>query len=579
MLRNPAEKYRPFPAVRLTGRKWPSRTIQQAPIWMATDLRDGNQSLIEPMSIAQKLEFFEMLVRIGFKEIEVGFPSASQTDFDFVRKLIDEKRIPDDVTIQVLVQSREELIARTFEALDGVPRAIVHLYNAIAPAFRRIVFNQSKDEVKALAVEGTRLIKQYAQARPQTQWTYQYSPETFSMTELPFAREVCDAVAQTWRPTRDHKMIVNLPATVEAAMPNVYADQIEWMDRNLGYRDSIVLSVHPHNDRGTAVAAAELAVLAGADRIEGCLFGNGERTGNVDLVTLAMNLYTQGIDPGLDFSDIDAVRRVVERCNQLPVHPRHPYAGDLVYTAFSGSHQDAIRKGFAQQTPDAVWEVPYLPVDPADVGRNYDAVIRVNSQSGKGGSTYLLERGMGFTPPRRVQIEFSHTVQATADSSGAEMSGEAICALFAREYFETDGPAQRVNASTVRWDDRDLNVAAAKRPREQSEAQEAQHEPHEQHARRVAAALATAAGQMIEVTSVESARATDGRTVVFVGCRVGEQAVRFGVGVSSEAAAAVVDAVVSAVNRTIGTSEAAGTSVAGVANPAVWQEPDRRVAA
>jgi 2-isopropylmalate synthase len=579
MLRNPAEKYRPFPAVRLTGRKWPSRTIQQAPIWMATDLRDGNQSLIEPMSIAQKLEFFEMLVRIGFKEIEVGFPSASQTDFDFVRKLIDEKRIPDDVTIQVLVQSREELIARTFEALDGVPRAIVHLYNAIAPAFRKIVFNQSKDEVKALAVEGTRLIKQYAQARPQTQWTYQYSPETFSMTELPFAREVCDAVAQTWRPTRDHKMIVNLPATVEAAMPNVYADQIEWMDRNLGYRDSIVLSVHPHNDRGTAVAAAELAVLAGADRIEGCLFGNGERTGNVDLVTLAMNLYTQGIDPGLDFSDIDAVRRVVERCNQLPVHPRHPYAGDLVYTAFSGSHQDAIRKGFAQQTPDAVWEVPYLPVDPADVGRNYDAVIRVNSQSGKGGSTYLLERGMGFTPPRRVQIEFSHTVQATADSSGAEMSGDAICALFAREYFETDGPAQRVNASTVRWDDRDLNVAAAKRPREQSEAQEAQHEPHEQHARRVAAALATAAGQMIEVTSVESARATDGRTVVFVGCRVGEQAVRFGVGVSSEAAAAVVDAVVSAVNRTIGTSEAAGTSVAGVANPAVWQEPDRRVAA
>jgi 2-isopropylmalate synthase len=579
MLRNPAEKYRPFPAVRLTGRKWPSRTIQQAPIWMATDLRDGNQSLIEPMSIAQKLEFFEMLVRIGFKEIEVGFPSASQTDFDFVRKLIDEKRIPDDVTIQVLVQSREELIARTFEALDGVPRAIVHLYNAIAPAFRKIVFNQSKDEVKALAVEGTRLIKQYAQARPQTQWTYQYSPETFSMTELPFAREVCDAVAQTWRPTRDHKMIVNLPATVEAAMPNVYADQIEWMDRNLGYRDSIVLSVHPHNDRGTAVAAAELAVLAGADRIEGCLFGNGERTGNVDLVTLAMNLYTQGIDPGLDFSDIDAVRRVVERCNQLPVHPRHPYAGDLVYTAFSGSHQDAIRKGFAQQTPDAVWEVPYLPVDPADVGRNYDAVIRVNSQSGKGGSTYLLERGMGFTPPRRVQIEFSHTVQATADSSGAEMSGEAICALFAREYFETDGPAQRVNASTVRWDDRDLNVAAAKRPREQSEAQEAQHEPHEQHARRVAAALATAAGQMIEVTSVESARATDGRTVVFVGCRVGEQAVRFGVGVSSEAPAAVVDAVVSAVNRTIGTSEAAGTSVAGVANPAVWQEPDRRVAA
>ena len=387
MLRNPAEKYRPFPVVRLTGRKWPSRTIQQAPIWMATDLRDGNQSLIEPMSIAQKLEFFETLVGIGFKEIEVGFPSASQTDFDFVRKLIDEQRIPDDVTIEVLVQSREELIARTFDALEGVPRAIVHLYNAIAPSFRKIVFNQSKDEVKALAVEGTRLIKQYAQARPQTHWIFQYSPETFSMTELPFAREVCDAVAQTWRPTRDHKMIVNLPATVEAATPNVYADQIEWMDRNLGYRDSIVLSVHPHNDRGTAVAAAELALLAGADRVEGCLFGNGERTGNVDLVTLAMNLYTQGIDPGLDFSDIDAVRRVVERCNQLPVHPRHPYAGDLVYMAFSGSHQDAIRKGFAQRTPDAVWEVPYLPVDPADVGRSYEAVVSaVNRADGADGA-------------------------------------------------------------------------------------------------------------------------------------------------------------------------------------------------
>jgi 2-isopropylmalate synthase len=365
-------------------------------------------------------------------------------------------------------------------------------------------------------------------------------------------------------------------------MPNVYADQIEWMDRNLGYRDSIVLSVHPHNDRGTAVAAAELAVLAGADRVEGCLFGNGERTGNVDLVTLAMNLYTQGIDPGLDFSNIDAVRRVVERCNQLPVHPRHPYAGDLVYTAFSGSHQDAIRKGFAQQKPDAVWEVPYLPVDPADVGRSYDAVIRVNSQSGKGGSTYLLERGMGFTPPRRVQIEFSHAVQAATDISGAEISGEAICALFAREYFETAGPAQRVNASTVRWEDRDVNVAATNRPRAPSEAQgaqDAQHAPHEQHARRVAAAFAAAAGQTIEVISFESTRTTDGRTAVFVGCRVGEHAVRYGVGVSPEAATAVVDAVVSAVNRAIGTNEAAGTDMAEVGNPAAWQERDRRVAA
>ncbi|WP_042270030.1 2-isopropylmalate synthase [Paraburkholderia heleia] len=548
MLRNPAEKYRPFPAIRLNGRKWPTRTVERAPVWMSTDLRDGNQSLIEPMSIEQKTEFFEMLVAIGFKEIEVGFPSASQTDFDFVRKLIDEKRIPDDVTIEVLVQSREELIARTFEALEGVPRAIVHLYNAICPSFRKIVFGQSRDEVKALAVEGTRIIREHADKNPQTHWTYQYSPETFSMTELTFAREVCDAVAQTWRPTRDHKMIVNLPATVEAAMPNVYADQIEWMDRNLAYRDSIVLSVHPHNDRGTAVAAAEMALLAGADRIEGCLFGNGERTGNVDLVTLAMNLYTQGIDPGLDFSDIDAVRRVVERCNQLPVHPRHPYAGDLVFTAFSGSHQDAIRKGFAQQQPSAVWEVPYLPIDPADLGRSYDAVIRVNSQSGKGGATYLLERGMGFTPPRRVQIEFSHAVQIVADTSGEEITGDAVCALFAREYFETRGPAASAGSGRVRWEGREVAMPAAAGS-------------DEAHAQAVAGAIASMAGERIEIASFETARTSQGGTAVFVGARVGGQPLRHGVGVGEDAAHACIAAVVSAVNR------------------AVWPQVDRRAAA
>ncbi len=548
MLRNPAEKYRPFPAIRLNGRKWPTRTVERAPIWMSTDLRDGNQSLIEPMSIEQKTEFFEMLVAIGFKEIEVGFPSASQTDFDFVRKLIDEKRIPADVTIEVLVQSREELIARTFEALEGVPRAIVHLYNAICPSFRKIVFNQSRDEVKALAVEGTRIIREHADKNPQTHWTYQYSPETFSMTELTFAREVCDAVAQTWRPTRDHKMIVNLPATVEAAMPNVFADQIEWMDRNLAYRDSIVLSVHPHNDRGTAVAAAEMALLAGADRIEGCLFGNGERTGNVDIVTLAMNLYTQGIDPGLDFSDIDAVRRVVERCNQLPVHPRHPYAGDLVFTAFSGSHQDAIRKGFAVQQRGAVWEVPYLPVDPADLGRSYDAVIRVNSQSGKGGATYLLERGMGFTPPRRVQIEFSHAVQTVTDASGEEITGDAICALFASEYLETQGPVALAGANRVRFEGRDVAIPAAAAI-------------DGTHAQAVATAIAAAAGQGIEITSFDSTRTAQGGTAVFVGARVRGQALRHGVGVADDAAQAVVAAVVSAINRS------------------AWTQVDRRVAA
>ncbi|SOE82786.1 2-isopropylmalate synthase [Caballeronia arationis] len=539
MMQSPSEKYRPFPQVRLNGRRWPTRTIEKAPVWMSTDLRDGNQALIEPMSIAAKLEFFEMLVATGFKEIEVGFPSASQTDFDFVRKLIDEKRIPEDVTIEVLVQSRRELIERTFEAVEGASKVIVHLYNAIAPSFRRIVFNQSKEEVKALAVEGTRIIKECAAARPGTHWTYQYSPETFSMTELSFAREVCDAVAQMWRPTPDHKMIVNLPATVEAAMPNVFADQVEWMDKNLGYRDSIVLSVHPHNDRGTAVAAAELAMLAGAERVEGCLFGNGERTGNVDLVTLAMNLYTQGIDPGLDFSDIDGVRRVVERCNQIPVHPRHPYAGDLVFTAFSGSHQDAIRKGFAQREPGTVWEVPYLPIDPADLGRSYDAVIRVNSQSGKGGATYLLERGLGFTPPRRVQIEFSHAVQAVADASGEEVSGEAVCALFRREYFDVAGPVSRVSAATLRVRGRDVNIPSASGA--------ASGESYAQ-------ALAEALGVAAQVSSFETASTASGETAVFVGCRVGDEAMRFGVAVNANAALAVVDAIVSAVNRARWTS-------------------------
>jgi 2-isopropylmalate synthase len=536
MMSNPSEKYRPFPQVKLNGRRWPTRTIERAPIWMSTDLRDGNQALIDPMSIDAKLEFFEMLVAVGFKEIEVGFPSASQTDFDFVRKLIAENRIPADVTIEVLVQSRRELIERTFEAVEGAQRVIVHLYNAISPSFRKIVFGMSKEETKALAVEGTRIIKECAAARPDTHWIYQYSPETFSMAELSFSREVCDAVAQMWRPTPSHKMIVNLPATVEAAMPNVFADQIEWMDRNMGYRDSIVLSVHPHNDRGTAVAAAELAILAGADRVEGCLFGNGERTGNVDLVTLAMNLYTQGIDPGLDFSDIDGVRRVVERCNRIAVHPRHPYAGDLVFTAFSGSHQDAIRKGFAQREADTVWDVPYLPIDPADLGRSYDAVIRVNSQSGKGGATYLLERGLGFTPPRRVQIEFSHAVQKVADTSGEEVSGEAVCALFRSEYFDAEGPASRADISTLHFDGRSLKLPAS------TIADEA-------HAQAVAAAVAKVAGEAIEVTSFEAVVTTKGETAVSIGCRIGDRAVRFGVAVHANAVQAVADAIVSAVNR------------------------------
>jgi 2-isopropylmalate synthase len=435
-LSHPAAKYRRFPTVPTTSRAWPDRIIEHPPIWMSTDLRDGNQALIEPMSVERKLRMFEQLVRIGFKEIEVAFPSASQTDFDFVRKLIEEDRIPDDVTIEVLTQSREDLIRRTVDSLQGARRAIVHLYNPIAPAFRRIVFGATRADVKQIALNGTRLIKELTDARPGTDWVFEYSPETFSMTELDFAKEVCDAVSAIWQPTPERKMIVNLPSTVECSTPNVYADQIEWMHRHLERRDAIVLSVHPHNDRGTAVASAELAVMAGADRVEGCLFGNGERTGNVDIVTLALNLYTQGIHPGLDFSDIDAVRQCVEDCNQLPVHPRHPYAGDLVFTAFSGSHQDAIKKGFAQQQADAIWEVPYLPIDPADLGRNYDAVIRVNSQSGKGGIAYLLEQEYGFVLPRRLQIEFSRAVQHATDSSGREVGAADIHAIFRRAYLD-----------------------------------------------------------------------------------------------------------------------------------------------
>ncbi len=440
MLPVPSKKYRPFPPVGLTDRTWPDQIIDHPPIWMSTDLRDGNQALIEPMSAARKLRFFDLLVKTGLKEIEVGFPSASQTDFDFVRQLVDEKRIPDDVTIIVLTQSRDELIRRTVASVAGAKQAIIHVYNSVAPAFRKIVFNMSREEIKQIAVTGTTLVKELTDALPQTQWRFEYSPESFSMTELDFSKEICDAVSEAWQATPQRKVIFNLPSTVECSTPNVYADQIEWMHRNLARRDSVIISVHPHNDRGTAVASAELAVMAGAERVEGCLFGNGERTGNVDLVTLALNLYTQGVAPGLDFSDIDVVRQCVEECNQLPVHPRHPYAGDLVFTAFSGSHQDAIKKGFAKQQPDAIWEVPYLPIDPADLGRSYDAVIRVNSQSGKGGMAYLLEMEYGLALPRRLQIEFSRAIQREADASGKEIAAADIYAIFKREYLDQQSP-------------------------------------------------------------------------------------------------------------------------------------------
>ena len=440
MLKDPSNKYRAFTPINIPDRNWPSQTISTAPIWLSSDLRDGNQALIEPMDAQKKMRFFKCLVAVGLKEIEVGFPSASQTDFDFVRELIEGGHIPADVTIQVLTQAREDLITRTFESLKGAKKAIVHYYNATAPSFRRIVFNQDKNGVIEIAVNAAQIIQRLAAANPETDWRFEYSPEVFSSTETDFAVEVCNAVIGVFQPTQANKLILNLPATIEAATPNIYADQIEWFCRHVDRRDSVLISLHTHNDRGTGVAATELGLMAGADRVEGCLFGNGERTGNVDLVTVALNLYTQGVDPQLDFSDIDAVRKVVEECNQIPVHPRHPYVGDLVHTAFSGSHQDAIRKGFAQQDANGLWEVPYLPIDPADIGRSYEAVIRVNSQSGKGGITFLLEQEYGISLPRRMQIEFSQVVQKETDRLGLEMSAAQIYSLLQAEYLQATTP-------------------------------------------------------------------------------------------------------------------------------------------
>ena len=445
MLPQPNTKYRAFPTVQLTDRQWPNRSITQAPVWMSTDLRDGNQSLFEPMNVERKMRMFRTLCAVGFKEIEIAFPSASQTDFDFVRSLIDGGHIPDDVTIEVLTPAREPLIRRTFEAIKGAKRAIVHVYNATSEPFRDMVFGLSKAEVVNMAVSAVTLIKQLAAAQTETDIVLEYSPEAFSATELEFAREICNAVTEVWGATPQRKVILNLPATVEVATPNVYADQIEWMHRHLARRDSVLISLHTHNDRGTAVGAVELGLMAGADRVEGCLFGNGERTGNVDLVTVALNLYTQGINPGLDFSDINAVARTVEYCNQLPIHPRHPYVGDLVFTAFSGSHQDAIKKGFSAQEAEndaAPWNVPYLSIDPADIGRSYDSVIRVNSQSGKGGVAYLMEAEYGVVMPRRLQVEFSSVVQRHTDQFGGEVTAADIWQLFSATYLDTPSPVR-----------------------------------------------------------------------------------------------------------------------------------------
>ncbi|CAA7624868.1 2-isopropylmalate synthase [Candidatus Terasakiella magnetica] len=443
-------KYRPYPTIRLTNRRWPDATITHPPIWCSVDLRDGNQALIDPMGSDRKMRMWQTLVDMGFKEIEVGFPAASQTDFDFIRQLIEGGHIPDDVTIQVLVQARDELIRRTFEALVGAKRCIVHLYNSTSEAQRRIVFGIDRQGCIDLALRGVQLVRDLSAARPEGEVTFQYSPESFTGTEPDFAVEIVEAVAAVWGATPERRMICNLPATVEMSTPNIYADVIEWFCATVKNRSSLIVSVHPHNDRGTGVAAAELAVMAGADRVEGTLFGNGERTGNVDVVTLALNLYTQGVDPGLDLSDVDSVRRTAEACTGLPVHPRHPYAGDLVYTAFSGSHQDAIKKGFAsrKKANDQVWEVPYLPIDPADVGRSYEAVIRINSQSGKGGIAAVLERDHGLELPRSLQVEFARIVQEIADQKGRELDSAEIMAAFAETYF-LNSPLELVEYSTV----------------------------------------------------------------------------------------------------------------------------------
>jgi 2-isopropylmalate synthase len=467
----PIERYRAFEPIDLADRTWPNRPITHAPRWLSTDLRDGNQALIDPMTPARKMKMFELLVRMGYKEIEVGFPSASQTDFDFVRQLIEQERVPEDVTISVLTQAREDLIERTVQSLVGVHHANIHLYNALAPLFRRVVFHASKDEIKDIAVRGTELVMKHSEnILDKTVIGYEYSPEIFTGTELPFSVEVCEAVSDVWQPDDGREIILNLPATIEMATPNVYADQIEWFSRQLTRRESTTVSLHPHNDRGTAVAATELAMMAGADRVEGCLFGHGERTGNVCLVTLGMNLFSQGIDPQIDFSDIDEIRRTVEYCTQLPVHPRHPYAGDLVYTAFSGSHQDAIKKGLEDLERQAgdrgvpveqiEWEAPYLPIDPKDVGRSYEAVIRVNSQSGKGGVAYVLKAEHKLDLPRRAQIEFSRVIQQRTDAEGGEITPEQIWNVFREEYLDREAPLKlnSVHTSSAAGEKDQLNV-------------------------------------------------------------------------------------------------------------------------
>jgi 2-isopropylmalate synthase len=568
----PFGRYEPFTPVVLSDRSWPDRTITQAPRWCAVDLRDGNQALIDPMSPGRKLTMFKLLVQMGYKEIEVGFPSASQTDFDFVRQLIEEDLIPDDVVIQVLTQAREELIERTYEAIRGAKQAIVHLYNSTSTLQRRVVFGLDMDGIADIAVQGARLCKKFEESIPETTVFYEYSPESYTGTELEFAVRVCNEVLEVFEPTAEKPVIINLPATVEMATPNVYADSIEWMNRHLAHREHVVLSLHPHNDRGTAVAAAELGYLAGADRIEGCLFGNGERTGNVCLVTLGLNLFSQGVDPQIDFSDIDEIRRTVEYCNQLPVAERHPYGGDLVYTAFSGSHQDAIKKGFEAMERDAAvagvpvgeqpWAVPYLPIDPKDVGRTYEAVIRVNSQSGKGGVAYILKAEHKLDLPRRAQIEFSRVIQQRTDAQGGEVSPEEIWEVFSSEYLQREVPLRlnSVHTSSAAGEKDALTVNVYV-DGEVRTLEGAGNGPIAAFVNAINELPRAGLGGSFDVRVLDYhehalSSGGDALAAAYVECAVGDE-ILWGVGVDANIVTASLKAVVSAVNRgALGTGEA-----------------------
>ena len=555
MLTEPGRKYRPFPAVNLPDRQWPNKTIAHPPRWLSTDLRDGNQAIVDPMDAVKKNRFFDLLVQVGVKEIEIGFPAAGQTEFDFIQGLVRSDRIPDDVTVQVLTQARKDLIQRSFESLEGARAAIVHVYNAVSPAWRDIVFRMTRDEVKQIAINAAKMLRDEAAKRPQTDWHFEYSPETFSTAEIDFSLEVCEAVMDVLQPTKERPLILNLPATVEAATPNVYADQIEYFCRNLPNREAACISLHTHNDRGTGVAAAELGLMAGADRVEGCLFGNGERTGNCCLVTVALNMYTQGIDPGLDFSDIDRIIETVEYCNQLPVHPRHPYGGELVFTAFSGSHQDAIKKGFEAHAVqnDEFWRVPYLPIDPADLGRNYEAVIRVNSQSGKGGFAWVLEQGQGLKLPKKLQVDFSRHVQRIADELGRELNSEDIWQTFQDSYYLNEGGATfqlvdyeetrasdgtRLFAGTITVDGQSQQVSGRGKGLVSS----------------VLATLQQTFGLEIEVLDYfEHAlgKGTDARAAAYLECALPGGETVWGVGIDEDVATASVRAILSAANAAV----------------------------